>query len=154
MSLRTWRSTRSLLAYAVVTIALFAVACGSDDVTQSSVAPPTATSEPVISTAEPVSTPTAPTPRPVPELPSGPPPPVDTSIHNVPLEDVVFDTFNGGFVRLSETSETQITSLRDRLRPVYQPNYEGPDGGIYLFPDELVIGIGVRRRTTPTPSSS
>lgn len=141
MSVRTWRSTRSLLAYALVAIGLVAAACGSDGAAEPPVASPTTTPDPVIASAEPVSTPSTPTPRPVPDLPSGPPPPVDTSIHSVPLEDVVFDTFNGGFARLSEASETQITSLQDRIRPVYQPNYEGPEGGVYLFPDELVIGI-------------
>ena len=73
--------------------------------------------------------------------PAGPPPPVDTSIHSVPVEDGEFVRFNQGSARLSEASETQTTSLRDRIRPVYQPNYEGPKVGVYLFPDELIIGI-------------
>ena len=69
------------------------------------------------------------------------PPPVNREKHNVPLDKVVFDTFNGSFVRLSEASPRTIARLRDAIRPIYKPRYEGPGGGAWLDPDDLVIGI-------------
>ena len=77
---------------------------------------------------------------PAPQTPSGPPPKVDTSIASVPLENVVFDTFNGGFIRLSEASDSAIDGLRDRIKPVYEPRYDGVEGGNWLQDDDLVIG--------------
>lgn len=65
---------------------------------------------------------------------------MDTSIHSVPLEDVVFDTFDGGATRLSEATPPLIERLRDAIRPIYQPRYEGPEGGRWLDPNDLVIG--------------
>ncbi len=56
--------------------------------------------------------------------PTGPPPRVDTTIAGVPVEDVLFDTFRGGFVRLSEASEETIEALRDRIKPIYEPKYD------------------------------
>ena len=70
--------------------------------------------------------------------PSGPPPMVDTSIAGVPVEDVLFDTFRGGFVRLSEASEETIEALRDRIKPIYEPKYDSVGDG-----DWLVQGDGV-----------
>ena len=80
-----------------------------------------------------------PVPEPSPE-PVGPPPPVDTSIHSVPLENVVFDTFDGRFVRLSEASSATIERLRDAIRPIYQPLYDGPEGADWLRPEDTVLG--------------
>lgn len=141
MNVHTRPSTRSFLVYAVAAVASFAVACSSDGGSTPSVVAPTPLVEATVAPATDDSLAVSPEPRPVPDLPSGAPPPVDTSIHSVPLKEVVFDTFNGGFARLSEASPEQIVSLQDRIRPVYQPNYEGPEGGVYLFPDELVIGV-------------
>ena len=49
--------------------------------------------------------------------PADPPPKVDTSITSVRLEDIVFDTFNGRFFRLSEASDEIIGGLRDAINP-------------------------------------
>ena len=65
---------------------------------------------------------------------------MDTSLHSVPLEDVVFDTFRGGFIRLPNATEEVIEALRDAIRPIYQPRYDGPEGGRWLQPGDLVIG--------------
>ncbi len=62
-------------------------------------------------------------------------------MHSVPLDQVVFDTFQGGFVRLSGISDGAIEALRDAIQPVYSPRYEGPDGGSWLGGDDLVIGF-------------
>ena len=72
--------------------------------------------------------------------PTEPPPQVDTSIADVPLEDVVFDTFRGGFIRLSEAAEETIEALRDRIKPIYEPRYEPVEGGDWLDDQDTVIG--------------
>ncbi len=48
-------------------------------------------------------------------------PDVDLRKHSVDLKDVLFDTFNGSFLRLSDASRSQILSLRDAIRPIYKP---------------------------------
>ena len=125
---------------------LLALAC-SQAGTQPAPAPaPSPTPEP--SPAEQPTARASPTPTttidlgslPVLTEPKGPPPEVDTSIASVPLEDVVFDTFRGGFIRLSEATNEQIEALRDRIKPIYEPKYDSVDGGDWLDDDDLVIG--------------
>ena len=72
--------------------------------------------------------------------PKGPPPKVDTSIAGVPIEDVVFDTFMGGFLRLSEASDADIEALRDRIKPIYVPRYDPLEIGDWMKDNHLVIG--------------
>ena len=67
-------------------------------------------------------------------------PTLDTALHRVRLENVVFDTFDGRFVPLSEASTSQIERLRDAIQPIYDPRYDGPEGGAWLREDDLVIG--------------
>ena len=66
-------------------------------------------------------------------------PRVDPSVAIVPLGDVVFDTFDGNFVRLPEAGEGLARQLRDAIRPVYQPIYGGPDALPWLMDDDLVL---------------
>ena len=77
---------------------------------------------------------------PILRTPTGPPPTVDTSIAGVPVEDVLFDTFRGGFVRLSEASEETIEALRDRIKPIYEPRYDSAGDGDWLSQDDGVLG--------------
>ena len=72
--------------------------------------------------------------------PPGTPPKVDTSIHSVPLDEVVFDTFMGGYIPLSSATEDQIEILRDAIKPIYQPIYDPVEGGDWLSNSDLVIG--------------
>ena len=53
----------------------------------------------------------------------------DVSLHSVPLEDIIFDTFGGSprFVPLSRASEELIRDLRDAIAPMANPVYGGPD---------------------------
>ena len=81
-----------------------------------------------------------PTPRVVLRTPTKPPPLVDTTVANVPIEDVVFDTFAGGFIRLSEASEQLIEVLRDRIRPIYEPVYDSAQDADWLRDGDTVIG--------------
>lgn len=72
-------------------------------------------------------------------------PRVDVSKHSVPLGDVVFDTFNGSFLRLGEASPSQIRALRDAIKPIYRPRYGGQDSLPWLRDGDLVIGYATRR---------
>jgi hypothetical protein len=72
--------------------------------------------------------------------PSGPPPKLDTSIASVPLDEVLFDTFDGGSIQLSKASDRDIAGLRDRIRPIYEPTYDDVSGGDWLDDDDRVIG--------------
>ncbi|MDJ0767831.1 MAG: DUF3179 domain-containing (seleno)protein [Ilumatobacter sp.] len=72
------------------------------------------------------------------------PPDVDLSMHDVPLAEVVFDTFDGGFVRLSESDRDTRRRLLDVIRPIDLPPYDDlaadPSAGAWLRPDDLVVG--------------
>lgn len=65
---------------------------------------------------------------------------VDLSIHNVPLEDIHFDTFDGGSVPLSEISEGRLLSLEDVIPPLDSPKYDDASSGDWLDDDDLIIG--------------
>jgi hypothetical protein len=77
------------------------------------------------------------------EAPVGPPenvPPVDLSRTDVPLDAVVFDTFDGGFTPLSEASSDLIEQLGDLIPPIYDP-VNGPHDALpWLEDDDLVLG--------------
>ena len=75
-----------------------------------------------------------------PPAPTGPPPKLDTSIASVPLDEVVLDTFQGGFIRLSEASQDDINRLRDAIAPIYGPAYDEVEGGNWLGDGDLVVG--------------
>ena len=68
------------------------------------------------------------------------PPPVDKSISNVRISEIVFDTFDGDSVPLSRASDSLINRLRDAISPIYRPVYEGLEGGAWLAADDFVIG--------------
>ena len=81
----------------------------------------------------------SPVPSPSPGPGSGVPM-VDTSIHDVPLGDIIFDTFDGGFVPLDQASDDLILRLRDAIVPVAQPVYGGLDALPWLQDSDQVIG--------------
>ena len=71
-------------------------------------------------------------------------PVVDTSRHTVPLEDVVFDTFDGGFRGLHVASESLMSQLRDLIEPIYEPAYhDAASAAQWLEEADRVIGIEV-----------
>lgn len=70
-------------------------------------------------------------------------PPVDTSKHNVPLDEVYFDTFRpvDRVVPLSEADETLIVSLRDAIPPIYEPRFEEADkADSWMSNTDIVLG--------------
>ena len=117
-----WRSRiRTLLILALLVLVVTGLACSSAAAPTAEPTPrePTATAEP------------SPTPIPTPTPTTAPPalfipnpaevPMVNLDVHSVPLEDIVFDTFRGGFVRLDEASESLIENLRDAISPICSP---------------------------------
>ncbi len=66
-------------------------------------------------------------------------PPLDRERHTVPLDQVFFDTFNGGTVRLDDASTSLIDRLRDAIAPLFFPDYDGVEGGDWLDPNDLVL---------------
>ena len=121
-----WENRWTALAAGLLALA---VACGAAD--------PTAT-QPAAEKTEPTSI--------IPEASSVAPqlvPALDRSIHSVPLEDILFDTFgrvNARYVPLSEISDELQTELRDAIMPVYRPVYGPPDLLPWLTDRHLVIG--------------
>ena len=65
---------------------------------------------------------------------------VDVTVHSVPTENVIFDTFDGSFVRLSMASGELIEALRDAIRPIYSPGYGDATGLEWLKDGDLIIG--------------
>ena len=124
-------------ALVAISVAVFAVvvACGSP-----SGAEPNAVASPAGGAD--VSTPGTPRPASSPlPTPTPEPPLVDLTIHSVPLDQVIFDTFDGGATRLSDASESTIRRLRDAIRPVYEPvQYQSVDGGDWLSDSDTVMG--------------
>lgn len=68
-------------------------------------------------------------------------PAVDTSIASVPLDEVVFDTFDGGSVPLSEAGAATIDRLLDAIPPIDEPAFESPTEADWLGADDLVIVV-------------
>jgi len=63
----------------------------------------------------------------------------DLTRATVDLSDIIFDTFDGGSIRLTEASDAEVTALRDAIAPIDEPSYEAnPD---WLGPTDLVIGM-------------
>ena len=73
-------------------------------------------------------------------IPTKPPPDLDTSIASVPLQDVIFDTFDGGAIALSLASKSTIERLRDLITPIYIPKYGRVEEGDWLRDTDMVIG--------------
>ena len=64
----------------------------------------------------------------------------DLSIAIVPIEDVFFDTFDGGSIPLSEASRDDILGLLDRIPPIDTPPYVAPEDDDWLDPEDPVLG--------------
>ncbi|MCI0844124.1 MAG: DUF3179 domain-containing protein [Chloroflexi bacterium] len=119
------------------TLLVLSMACGGSDPTLAPTQPDATTQS------------TAANPGPTSVIPEGSSvapklvPDVDTSIHSVPLEDILFDTFgttSARFVPLSEISDELQTDLRDAIVPVDLPVYGGADALPWLEDDDLVLG--------------
>jgi len=116
--------TRRLALIAV--LALVVAAC-TDDSEES-----IAETEPTVTTTRAAS--------PEPTTP-GIPPDIDMGRHSVPLEDIHFDTFDGGSVPLSESTPQLRARLLDAIPPIDDPVYGDASAGDWLEPNDLVMGF-------------
>lgn len=114
----------------VAGLALVAAACGSGDV-----APTTLAGDTTFSNPDPANPATTTSSVPAPDIPN-----VDLSLHSVPLEDIHFDTFDGGSVPLSKADSGLILRLRDAIPPIDEPAYGGAEAAGWLSDGDLILG--------------
>ncbi|HZD22162.1 MAG TPA: DUF3179 domain-containing protein [Acidimicrobiia bacterium] len=67
-------------------------------------------------------------------------PDVDTSLHSVPLDLILFDTFDGRAVALTDSTPELRGRLLDAIPPIDDPVYQDSADGDWLQPDDLVLG--------------
>ena len=67
-------------------------------------------------------------------------PPVDRALASVDLDDIVFDTFNGGSFTLAEGSVDDVAEFFDRIPPIDTPGYETVAEADWLTGDDVVLG--------------
>lgn len=135
------------IAAFVATITLVAAACaGNDDNGGASADPPAPpdTSSPTSASGVSPSDPSV-DPATTPQVQSSAeeaqtPPDVDLSLHSVPLNEIYFDTFDGGSVPLSESTAELRLRLLDAIPPIDRPVYGDASVGDWLAPDDLVLG--------------
>ena len=68
------------------------------------------------------------------------PPDLLLAFHSVPLDEIFFDTFDGGAVPVSESTPELRARLLDAIPPIDQPLYGDVAEGDWLEPDDLVLG--------------
>ena len=119
---------RRLIPFTIFMVAL--TACGNDLVTDSAaqVAAPDSAQSRVNRTDVVTSVST---------IPPGVP---DLSISIVDVNDVHFDTFDGGSVPLGEASEGQVLDLLDQIPPIDNPPYIDPAEDEWLEDDDIILG--------------
>ena len=129
--------TLRVMALAAV-MGLLAAACsGGDPPAQ----PPTATSSPNVAQGVEPTDPAVDTQTAAPaEATSSVPPEIDVTFHSVPLEEVYFDTFDGGSVPLSASTPELRLRLLDAIPPIDDPMYGDASSGDWLALDDLVLG--------------
>jgi len=69
-----------------------------------------------------------------------PPPDVDMTIHSVPLDEIYFDTFDGGSVTLADSTPEIRSALLDAIPPIDEPVYNWAQQGDWLEPTDLIVG--------------
>ena len=69
-------------------------------------------------------------------------PPIDTTNHSVPLDEILFDTFRSydRVVPLPEADPALINRLRDAIPPIFSPVFETADDAGWLSEKDLVLG--------------
>ncbi|RMH68098.1 MAG: hypothetical protein D6683_17260, partial [Actinomyces sp.] len=68
-------------------------------------------------------------------------PPLDTSRHAVPLDEIVFDTFAGASIRLPDAEPALIADLFDAIVPLDAPDYESAaQARSWLDDADVVVG--------------
>jgi hypothetical protein len=65
----------------------------------------------------------------------------DFSRAEVPLDEIIFDTFDGGSFPLEGSDPAQVAELLDAIAPINAPRYQPADQAGWLDDDDLVIGF-------------
>lgn len=135
------------IAAFVAMISLVAAACAGDDDNGGASADPPAPPDTSAPTSAPGASPSDPSvdPATTPQVQSSAkeaqtPPDVDLSLHSVPLNEIYFDTFDGGSVPLSDSTPELRLRLLDAIPPIDRPVYGDASAGDWLAPDDLVLG--------------
>ena len=124
--------SRALRATALaLLLAMIAVACGGDLDTSTPRAEPA---------AEEGGTPNRIFGEPIPETPEQFNGLTDTSQAIVELQDVVFDTFDGGSITLDEANDGDVVRLLDAIPPIDNPAYIDPATDPWLEDEDLILG--------------
>lgn len=58
----------------------------------------------------------------------------------VPADQIIFDTFDGRSVALSDADDATIARLLDAIPPIDDPTYESPSDADWLSHDDVVLG--------------
>jgi len=66
---------------------------------------------------------------------------VNIAIADVDLAHVVFDTFDGSSIPLSEATEEQVEGLLNAIPPINDPLYQQRSEATWLAADDLVLGF-------------
>ncbi len=69
-------------------------------------------------------------------------PPLDTTKHTVPLQEIYFDTFRSSppYIRLPDAPQSFIDDIIDAIPPLNNPDYETVDEALWMHEDDVVIG--------------
>jgi hypothetical protein len=106
-------------------MSIVVAACSTDGGSEGSAAEPPSDSSPSVA---------------APTDPTAVPPDIDLSIASVPLEEVYFDTFDGGSVKLSDSTPELRSRLLDAIPPIDAPVYGDANAGDWLDPTDPVLG--------------
>jgi hypothetical protein len=91
----------------------------------------------------PLSPPSRPTIKVIEEIDLDAVPDIDTNVHNVPLDEIIFDTFQPAnrAVPLTDAQPALIRSLRDAIPPIYEPRFtSAADTDEWLSDSDIVLG--------------
>ena len=73
------------------------------------------------------------------------------TLHSVPLDEIYFDTFDGGSITLADSSPEIRKALLDVIPPIDDPVYGGSQQGDWLEPNDLVLGYVTSDTTIAYP---
>ena len=67
-------------------------------------------------------------------------PTIDLTQAAVPLDEIIFDTFDGGSISLDQADLATIERLIDAIVPLDSPDYQSPGAVDWLLPDDVILG--------------